>query len=148
MAISSIVQVGIKEALIAGVPDLCDPKQAALLTCPYARVFYSSSIIWCVLWSYSVQSHTNSAMIGVSLVPLDNLDPASCIILSSISFSLVRYYRFHSGTLADAIQTHGSVTLTFPFCSPAQSTCHRLLGSISHLGLSLDLFSVRVHHRT
>jgi hypothetical protein len=36
----------VKEWLVGNIPDLCDPKQAALLICPSTTVFYSSSIIW------------------------------------------------------------------------------------------------------
>ncbi|ORY88573.1 OPT oligopeptide transporter [Leucosporidium creatinivorum] len=44
--IAAFVQVGVKRWLVATVEDFCDPQQAALLICPSARVFYSSSIIW------------------------------------------------------------------------------------------------------
>ncbi|GAA5971328.1 hypothetical protein JCM3765_005835 [Sporobolomyces pararoseus] len=45
-ALTSIVQVGVKRWLVDVVPDLCSERQAALLTCPIVRVFYSSSVIW------------------------------------------------------------------------------------------------------
>ncbi|KAL8279558.1 hypothetical protein RQP46_008120 [Phenoliferia psychrophenolica] len=43
---SCILQVGVKEWLVAGVPDLCDPHQSSLLTCPMATILYSSSVVW------------------------------------------------------------------------------------------------------
>ncbi|GAA6064754.1 hypothetical protein JCM10212_002673 [Sporobolomyces blumeae] len=45
-AVTAFVQVGVKRWLVGVVPDLCDEQQAAFLTCPNARVFYSASIIW------------------------------------------------------------------------------------------------------
>ncbi|GAA6022043.1 hypothetical protein JCM10207_001028 [Rhodosporidiobolus poonsookiae] len=44
--VTAIVQVGVKRWLVATVHDLCEPDQAALLSCPSARVFYSSSVVW------------------------------------------------------------------------------------------------------
>ncbi|GAA5863764.1 hypothetical protein JCM8547_006058 [Rhodosporidiobolus lusitaniae] len=44
--ITSIVQVGVKRWLVSTVPDLCAADQKAFLTCPYAQVLYSSSIVW------------------------------------------------------------------------------------------------------
>ncbi|GAA5982688.1 hypothetical protein JCM11641_002337 [Rhodosporidiobolus odoratus] len=44
--ITSVVQVGVKRWLESAVPDLCAPDQKSLLTCPYAEVYYSSSIVW------------------------------------------------------------------------------------------------------
>ncbi|GAA5877808.1 hypothetical protein JCM16303_000244 [Sporobolomyces ruberrimus] len=44
--VTAFVQVGVKRWLVSRVPDLCDERQAFLLTCPNARVFYSSSVIW------------------------------------------------------------------------------------------------------
>ncbi|KAH9814731.1 OPT oligopeptide transporter protein-domain-containing protein [Melampsora americana] len=46
---SAIVQVGVKEFLVATVPDLCDKHQANLLTCPNSSVFYSASVLWGLL---------------------------------------------------------------------------------------------------
>jgi nucleoside recognition membrane protein YjiH len=49
--ISCLVQIGTKAWLESAVPDLCSPEQAtkALLVCPIGGVFFSSSIIWCVV---------------------------------------------------------------------------------------------------
>ncbi len=44
--VGALVQVGVKRWLFSAVPDLCDPRQAAQLTCPNATVFYSSSVVW------------------------------------------------------------------------------------------------------
>jgi hypothetical protein len=44
---TALVQVGVKRWLVHAVKDLCAPGQRALLTCPYAGVLYSSSVVWC-----------------------------------------------------------------------------------------------------
>lgn len=46
--VTAFVQVGIKRWLVAVVPDLCASNQSAHLVCPYARSFFSASIVWCV----------------------------------------------------------------------------------------------------
>ncbi|KAM0750063.1 OPT superfamily oligopeptide transporter [Meredithblackwellia eburnea MCA 4105] len=46
MLCSCILQVGIKVWLTRSVHDLCDPHQAAYLSCPNSRIFFSSSITW------------------------------------------------------------------------------------------------------
>ncbi|KAK4703743.1 hypothetical protein P7C70_g2476, partial [Phenoliferia sp. Uapishka_3] len=43
---SCVTQVGIKELLVKGFPDLCDPHQSSLLICPTATVLYSASVVW------------------------------------------------------------------------------------------------------
>ncbi|GAA5917002.1 hypothetical protein JCM6882_001299 [Rhodosporidiobolus microsporus] len=45
-AVTCFVQVGVKRWLVSVVPDLCDARQEALLTCPNVRVMYSSSVVW------------------------------------------------------------------------------------------------------
>ncbi|KAJ8291250.1 Glutathione transporter 1 [Rhodotorula toruloides] len=44
--VTAFVQVGIKRWLVAVVPDLCASNQSAHLICPYARTFFSASIVW------------------------------------------------------------------------------------------------------
>ena len=46
--LSGFLQVGVKTALFATVPDICSEDQKSMLTCPVNRVFFSASAIWCV----------------------------------------------------------------------------------------------------
>lgn len=59
VGLSCLVQVGVKEWLLAVVPDLCDPHQASFLICPSTTVFYGSSIIWLVLLNRSFFDETD-----------------------------------------------------------------------------------------
>ncbi|KAI5478852.1 proton-dependent oligopeptide transporter, POT family [Pseudohyphozyma bogoriensis] len=43
---SCLVQVGVRRWVVRAVPDLCATDQSSFLTCPYAEVMYSASIIW------------------------------------------------------------------------------------------------------
>lgn len=45
----SIVQVGVIEFMFGNIPDLCHPDQKHRFTCPHARVFFTSSIVWGVV---------------------------------------------------------------------------------------------------
>jgi len=67
--LSCFLQVGVKEALFASVPDICSETQASMLTCPHNRVFFSASAIWCVqssLFSVSwrVRQNLTAAVAG------------------------------------------------------------------------------------
>ena len=46
--LSGFLQVGVKTALFATVPDICSEGQTSMLTCPHNRVFFSASAIWWV----------------------------------------------------------------------------------------------------
>ena len=51
MLLSGCLQVGVKTALFTTVPDICSEGQKSMLTCPHNRVFFSASVLWCVLSS-------------------------------------------------------------------------------------------------
>lgn len=44
--VGAIVQVGVKRWLFANVPDICQPDQKDLLSCPHNGVFFTASAIW------------------------------------------------------------------------------------------------------
>ncbi|KAG9000993.1 hypothetical protein FRB90_011695, partial [Tulasnella sp. 427] len=44
--LSTVFQTGVKEWIFAGVVDVCQPRQAAGLSCAHSQVFYTASIIW------------------------------------------------------------------------------------------------------
>ena len=43
---AGIIQVGVKQWMFSSIPDICDPHQSSLLTCPHNQVFYTASAIW------------------------------------------------------------------------------------------------------
>lgn len=46
--VASFIQVGVKQWMFSSIPDICQPHQESLLTCPHNQVFYTASAIWCV----------------------------------------------------------------------------------------------------
>jgi hypothetical protein len=55
--VSALMQVGVKYAMMATIPNLCSSTQGDHFTCPGNTVFYATSIIWCALWSSSAARH-------------------------------------------------------------------------------------------
>lgn len=53
-SLTSLVQVGVTRWLVGRVPDLCQARQSFLLTCPTARVYYSTSVFWYAILSLDV----------------------------------------------------------------------------------------------
>ena len=47
-SITCFVQVGVKQLLFTTVADICGNKREDLLTCNNIKVFFTSSVIWCV----------------------------------------------------------------------------------------------------
>jgi OPT family small oligopeptide transporter len=45
----AIVQVGVNQFMFGNIVDLCSPDQLNKFTCPHARVFFTSSIVWGVI---------------------------------------------------------------------------------------------------
>jgi len=47
-AICGLIQIATKTLLFASVEDICGSQQRDLLTCANTKVFFTSTIIWCV----------------------------------------------------------------------------------------------------
>ena len=45
----SIVQIGVEQFMFDNVPDLCTSNQQHRFTCPHARIFFTSSIVWGII---------------------------------------------------------------------------------------------------
>lgn len=45
----ALVQIGVQQFMMSHVNDLCSPQQAHRFTCPHARVFFTSSIVWGII---------------------------------------------------------------------------------------------------
>ncbi|GBE78395.1 Glutathione transporter 1 [Sparassis crispa] len=44
--LTGFIQVGVQTWMFKSVPEICTPNQRDQLTCPYASVFFSASILW------------------------------------------------------------------------------------------------------
>jgi OPT family oligopeptide transporter len=142
-AFASLVQVGTKQLLFATVKDMCSSTQANLLTCAKTKVFFTSSVIWCV-HSRSVVPQAAPRFFS-QLTPLagDLLVRNVCSLKeectirkrSARSLALSSPSRSISGFASTLVPS--SATSTSPSSLPPRSGSLRVPGSTTPLGWPL-----------